>query len=205
MNQEVDIYFIEGCGRCPLVSTPQCKVHNWTEELKKLRGIIMDCGLTEELKWKVPCYTFQGNNVLILSAFNECCTVSFFKGALLSDSYRILSKPGENTQVARLIRFTSVREVESLETALKAYIYEAIEVEKAGLRGTYEKNPEPLPEELLQKFTELPELKMAFQALTPGRKRGYILYFSAPKQSKTREARIEKYIPLILHGKGIND
>ncbi|MBX7243607.1 MAG: YdeI/OmpD-associated family protein [Bacteroidia bacterium] len=205
MNPEVDPYFLIGCGRCKLVNTPECKVHRWEGELKKLRRIILDCGLTEELKWSIPCYTFRGNNVLLLTAFNDYCCISFFKGALLADTENILSKPGENTQVARIARFTHPDQVEKLEAVLKAYIFEAVEVEKAGLKGTYLKNPEPLPEELESRFEELPELKAAFEALTQGRQRGYILYFSAPKQSKTRSARIEKYIPLIMAGKGIQD
>ncbi|PZX48404.1 YdeI/OmpD-associated family protein [Algoriphagus chordae] len=205
MNTNVDLYFIEGCRRCPLGGTPQCKVHNWTEELKLLRKIILDCGLTEESKWGVPCYTFRKNNVLVLAAFNDYCSVSFFKGALLSDTYKMLSKPGENTQAARLIKFTNTSEIAKSKDILKAYIFEAIELEKLGLKVEFEKNPDPIPEELQQKLDENKSLKEAFEGLTPGRQRGYILYFSAPKQSKTRESRIDKSIPKILAGKGIHD
>lgn len=205
MNHSVDAYFTEGCGRCPLGGTPDCKVHNWTEELKLLRKIILECGLIEESKWGVPTYTYRKSNVLILAAFKEYCSVSFFKGALLSDTDKILSKPGESTQAARLIKYTSIDEVSNLKNRLKAYIFEAIEVEKAGLEVKFEKNPEPIPEELQRKLDGNPELKSAFEALTPGRQRGYILFFSAPKQSKTRESRIEKFIAKILDGVGLND
>ena len=205
MNTSVDGYFQEGCGRCPLGGTPDCKVHNWTEELKLLRLLILDCGLKEESKWGVPTYTYHANNVLILAAFNEYCSISFFKGALLSDEAKILEKPGKNTQAARLIKFTDIKEVTQLKSTIKSYIFEAIEIEKAGLEVKFEKNPEPIPEELQVKLDENPKLKSAFEALTPGRQRGYILFFSAPKQSKTRDSRIEKSIPKILKGKGMND
>ncbi len=158
---------MEGCGRCPLGGTPQCKVNNWTEELILLRGIVLDCGLNEELKWGVPCYTFQKNNVIIIAAFKEYCAISFFKGALLQDADKaggILEKPGEHTQADRLIRFTSVREILEMEPTLKAYIYEAIEVEKAGLKVSFEKNPEPIPDEFQKVLDENPDLKAAFEA-----------------------------------------
>ena len=205
MNTSVDEYFLEGCRRCPLGGTPDCKVHNWTEELKLLRSLILDCGLEEESKWGVPTYTYHANNVLILAAFKAYCSISFFKGALLSDEAKILEKPGKNTQAARLIKFTDIKEVTQLKSTIKSYIFEAIEIEKAGLEVKFEKNPEPIPEELQVKLDENPKLKSAFEALTPGRQRGYILFFSAPKQSKTRDSRIEKSIPKILKGKGMND
>lgn len=205
MNPKVDEYLLEGCGRCPLGGTPQCKVHNWEEELKMLRAIVLDCGLTETLKWGVPCYTFQQSNVLIVSAFKDYCALSFFKGALLQDTDNILEKPGENSQAARLIKFTDTGTIAEMESTLKSYIFEAVEVEKAGLKVTFKKNPEPIPEELQNKMEEDPLLETAFAALTPGRQRGYILYFSAPKQSKTRESRIEKCREKIFMGKGLND
>lgn len=205
MNTSVESYFSDGCGRCPLGGTSRCKVHNWTEELKLLRSLIIDCGLEEESKWGVPTYTYHKNNVLILAAFNEYCSISFFKGALLSDDAKILEKPGKNTQAARLIKFTDVKEIPKLKSKIKAYIFEAIELEKAGLKVEFEKNPEPIPEELLNKFEENPKVKSAFERLTPGRQRGYVLFFSAPKQSKTRISRIEKCIPKILSGIGLND
>ena len=205
MNKSVDNYLIQGCMRCPLGDTPDCKVHKWIAELKLLRDICLDCGLVEESKWGVPCYTYQKGNVLLMSAFKECCSISFFKGALLSDEKGLLVKPGKNTQAARLIKFTNIETIKEVEKDVKAYIYEAIEVEKAGLKVPFKKNPEPVPEELEKKFAEDPVLKTAFEALTPGRKRGYILYFSAAKQSKTREARIEKCIGKILNGEGLHD
>jgi uncharacterized protein YdeI (YjbR/CyaY-like superfamily) len=204
MNTNVDNYFTDGCGRCALGGTPQCKVNFWTKELAHLRRIILDCGLTEESKWGMPCYTFEGNNILILAAFKEYCSVSFFKGALLQDASGLLEKPGENTQAARLFRFTNWQDVLRLEADMKAYIFEAIEVEKAGLKIEYKEQPEPLPEEFEKALAENAELKSAFEALTPGRQRGYILHFSQTKNPKTREARIEKCIPKIMAGKGIN-
>lgn len=205
MNPQIDNYLSEGCGRCPLGGTPDCKVHNWPQELKKLRTIVLDCGLTEELKWGVPCYTFQNNNILIVSALKDYCALSFFKGALLSDTNGILQKPGENTQAARLIKFTSLPEIIGMEDILKAYIFEAIEMEKAGLEVVFKKNPEPVPDELQRKLDKDSSFKATFEALTPGRQRCYILHFSQPKQSATRESRIEKCIPKIMEGKGFND
>src|SRR6267154_1523730 len=181
------------------------KAKKWQKETEKLRMIILDCGLTEEFKWGKPCYTFQKSNVVIIQGFKEFCALMFCKGVLLNDPNGILKKPGENTQAARQIRFTNVREIVEMEPILKAYIYEAIEVEKAGLKVNFKKNPEPTPEELQNKLDEIPALKSAFEALTPGRQRGYILYFSAPKQSKTRQSRVEKCRQQILNGKGFND
>lgn len=205
MNPKVDEYFQGGCGRCPLGGTPDCKVHRWPEAMVELRRILLNCQLTEEVKWSVPCYTFQGSNVAIMSALNDYCAISFFKGALLQDEQGLLEKPGENTQAARLIKFTDVQTILDLEPVLEAYIYEAIEVEKAGLSVEFKKNPEPIPAELQEKLDGDPVLQTAFANLTPGRQRGYILYFSQPKQSKTRTARVEKYIPKILEGRGFHD
>lgn len=205
MNKSADNYFMEGCGRCPLGGTPNCKVHNWTAQLELLRKIVLECGLTEEAKWGVPCYTFQQKNVLMLSAFKDYCSISFFKGSLLSDKKKLLQKPGPNSQASRLFKFTKVDEILKIEQDIKAYIFESIEVEKAGLSVQFNKNPEPVPEELESKLDEDPVLKSAFEALTPGRKRGYILHFSQAKQSRTREARIEKCIPMILSGIGLHD
>ena len=181
------------------------KAKKWQEEMEKLRKIILDCGLTEELKWGHPCYTFQKSNIVLIHGFKEYCALLFFKGALLKDANGILIQQTENVQAGRQIRFTNVREIVELEAILKAYIHEAIEVEKAGLKVNFKKNPEPIPEELQKKLDEIPALKTAFDALTPGRQRGYILYFSAPKQSKTRESRVEKCMQQILKGKGLND
>jgi uncharacterized protein YdeI (YjbR/CyaY-like superfamily) len=204
-NPLIDNYLAEGCGRCPLGGTSDCKVHLWPEELKKLRAIVLDCGLTEELKWGVPCYTHQNKNIVIVSALRGYCALSFLKGVLLKDPHKILEKPGENSQSDRLIKFTSVQQINEIEEVLKAYVYEAIEVEKAGLKVEFKQNPEPLPEELQQKFEEDPFLQSAFDELTPGKQRGYIIYFSQPKQSKTRVARIEKCTPKILSGEGLHD
>lgn len=181
------------------------KAKQWRHELAKLRMIILECPLTEEVKWRVPCYTFQNNNVLLLGGFKDYCVLNFVKGALLKDPHGILIKPGENTQVARVIRFTSVQEIVAIEPLLKAYIHEAVEVEKAGLKVSFKKNPEPIPEELQKRLDQIPALKTAFAALTPGRQRAYILFFSAAKQSTTRASRVEKCMPQILKGKGLDD
>jgi uncharacterized protein YdeI (YjbR/CyaY-like superfamily) len=179
------------------------KAKKWQAETKKLRRISLDCGLTEELKWGKPCYTFQESNIVIIQGFKEFCALLFCKGALLNDPNRILQKFG--WQAARRIPFTDVREIVKKEPILNAYICEAIQAEKAGLKVNYKKNPEPIPEEFQNKLDEMPALKSAFDALTPGRQRGYILYFSAPKQSKSRESRVEKCMQQILNGKGLND
>ena len=178
----------------------------WQEELEKLRKIVLDCGLTEELKWGVPCYTFQESNVVLIHVFKDYCALLFFKGALLKNAKGILIQQTANVQAARQIRFTNVREIVKMKTILKAYIYEAIEVEKAGLKVNFKKPTEfAIPEEFQNKLAEMPGLKTAFGALTPGRQRAYIHYFSAPKQSKTRESRVEKCMKQILNGKGLDD
>jgi uncharacterized protein YdeI (YjbR/CyaY-like superfamily) len=192
MNPKVDFFFE--------------KAEKWREEYEKLRMIILDCGLTEEYKWMHPCYTFEGSNIVLIHGFKEYCAILFIKGALLKDARGVLIQQTENVQAGRQIRFTNVQEIVALEPTLKAYIQEAVEVEKAGLKVEHKKTAEyTVPEEFINKLEEVPGLQDAFEALTPGRQRAYILYFSAPKQSKTREARIEKYIPQILNGKGLND
>ncbi len=191
--------------RCPYGGTPDCKVHRWTRELELLREIVLECGLVEELKWGAPCYTHGGKNVLMVSALRSYCCISFFKGSLLKDSKNLLEKPGEHSQAARLFKFTNLERIKEIMSDITAYIYEAIEIEKLGLKVEFKENPEPIPEELEAKFVEDPIFKTAFEALTPGRQRGYILYFSRPKQSKTRESRIEKYMPNILNGIGLHD
>ncbi|MEJ7737208.1 MAG: YdeI family protein [Chitinophagaceae bacterium] len=192
MNPKVDFYF--------------SKTKKWQKELEQLRVILLDCRLTEELKWGVPCYTFQKSNIVLIHVFKEYCAILFFKGALLNDANGILIQQTKNTQAGRQIRFTNVREIVEMETILKAYIYEALEVEKAGLKVNFKKTAELIiPEEFQNKLDEIPALKTAFDALTPGRQRAYILYFSAPKQSKTRESRIEKCMQQILNGKGLNE
>ena len=206
MNPKVDIYFTAGCGRCPLMNTPECKVHNWTEELESLRKIVLDYGLTEELKWSHPVYTFEKSNIVMIGAFNENCVLSFFKGALLKDANKILTKPGENTQSGRVIRFTNIQQVIEKKDIIKAYIYEAVQVEKADLKVELKQTSNyKFPEELENKFKENTALKIAFEALTPGRQRGYLLHFSQPIQPKTRESRIEKCLPRIFFGKGLSD
>jgi uncharacterized protein YdeI (YjbR/CyaY-like superfamily) len=174
--------------------------------MEQLRLLLLDCGLTEEFKWRNPCYSYQGNNVVLIGSFKEYCALSFFKGTLLQDSNGLLSKPGENSQAMRFFKFTNLQEIIEQQSIIKAYIYEAIEIEKAGLRVIFKSNTElELVEELQIALDKNPSLKTAFKALTPGRQRAYNLYFSAPKQSKTRETRIENYIPRILDGKGFND
>ena len=192
----------------PKIDVYLSKANKWQEEMEKLRMIILDCRLTEELKWRQPCYTFQNSNIVLIHGFKEYCALLFFKGALLKDTNGILIQQTENVQAARQIRFTNVGEIVEMETILKAYIYEAIEVEKSGLKVDFkEKTQLVFPEEFQKKLDETPTLKVAFEALTPGpgRQRAYNLYFSAPKQSKTRESRVEKYMQQILNGKGLND
>jgi len=182
------------------------KASKWQKEYKQLREIALDCGLNEELKWGCPCYTFEKKNIVLIHGFKEYCAYLFFKGALLKDDEQILIQQTENVQSARQVRFTSVKEIVKLEKILKPYIYEAIEVERAGLKVKLKNTSEyPIPEEFQNKLDKNNELKIAFDALTPGRQRAYLYYFSQPKQPKTRDVRIEKYIPEILKGKGLND
>ena len=178
----------------------------WSQELEALRRIVLECGLTEEIKWCVPCYTFEEHNVVFLGSFKDACTLSFVKGALLKDSKEILELPGPNTQSARVIRFTEAEQITKLKPTLKAYIREAIEAEKAGLKVAFKKIDEhETPEELQAKFDDDPAFEKAFRALTPGRQRAYLIHFSGAKQSKTRTARIAKHTQRILEGKGLND
>jgi uncharacterized protein YdeI (YjbR/CyaY-like superfamily) len=190
----------------PKVDAHIRKAAKWQQEIEALRAMILDCGLNEELKWNIPCYTLRGKNVVGIHGFKEHCALSFFKGALLADPKGLLAKPGENSQVTRWIKFTHVREIVKLESILKTYIGEAIEVEEAGLKVRLKTIEEhKIPKELQDKFDALPAFKTAFRALTPGRQRAYILYFSAAKQSETRASRVKKYLPQILEGKGLND
>ena len=190
----------------PKVDAFLSRAKKWQEELVKLRIIALECGLTEELKWGTPCYTLDGSNIVLIHAFKEYCAYLFFKGALLKDPKKILIQQTENVQSARQIRFKSVSEIVKLKTSLKAYIQAAIAVEKAGLKVNFKKTTEfSMPEEFRSRLEGIGSLKTAFAALTPGRQRAYLLYFSSAKQSKTREARIEKCIPQILKGKGLND
>lgn len=192
MNRKVDVFL--------------SKEKKWSEEFEKLRSIILECELTEELKWGQPCYTYEGKNVLLIHGFKEYCAILFIKGALLEDAKGILIQQTANVQAARQIRFTSVREIVKLKTVLRSYIHEAIEVEKAGLKVALKKTTEfEMPEEFQVRLAKSAALKKAFLALTPGRQRAYLLYFSAAKQSKTREARVEKSVKAILKGQGLND
>jgi uncharacterized protein YdeI (YjbR/CyaY-like superfamily) len=191
-NPKVDFYFN--------------KANKWQAELAQLRTIVLDCQLTEELKWGVPCYTFEDNNIVLIHVFKAYCALLFFKGVLLNDPIGILVQQTENVQAARQIRFTDVDEIVEMEHILKAYIANAIEVEEAGLEVEFKKTAEfNMPEEFQEKLDENPALKTAFEALTPGRQRAYLLHFSAAKQSKTRTSRVEKCTPRILDGKGLND
>lgn len=190
MNPKVDFFFE--------------KEDKWQKEVQKLRSIPLDCGLTEELKWGNPCYTFGDKNIVLIHTFKEYCALLFFKGALMNDPDGILIQQTENVQAARQIRFTSVKDID--KKTLKAYVYEAIEIEKAGLKVTLKKSSEfPIPEEFQTKLNKNAKLKKAFEALTPGRQRAYLLHFAAAKQTQTRESRIEKATPGILAGKGLND
>lgn len=192
MNPKVDFFFN--------------KPEKWQEEVQQLRLICLDCGLAEELKWGNPCYTLDGNNIVLIHVFKEYCALLFFKGVLLNDTHGILIQQTENVQVHRQARFTSTGEIVELAPVLKAYIYEATEVEKAGIKPALKTTAEfKVVEEFQQKLDEMPQLKAAFEALTPGRQKGYLLHFTQAKQTKTREARIEKYIPKILDGKGLDD
>jgi uncharacterized protein YdeI (YjbR/CyaY-like superfamily) len=203
MNPEVDLYLEDGCGRCKFYKTPQCKVHRWQSELKALRKIVLDCGLTEELKWSFPVYTYNNKNIVIVSAFKEYCSLSFFKGVLLQDTNKLLHKQGESSQAARIIKFTSTKEISTIVHILKAYIFEAIEIENVGLKVEFKKNLEPVPGELENEFERDAKFKKAFYDLTPGKQRGYIIYFSQPKQSITRETRIGNCKQKIMNGEGV--
>jgi uncharacterized protein YdeI (YjbR/CyaY-like superfamily) len=190
----------------PKVDAFLSRSEKWRNEFEKLRTLVLGCGLTEELKWGQPCYTFQNKNIVLIHGFKEYCALLFFKGALLKDARGILIQQTENVQSARQIRFTNVREIVKLERTLKAYVDEAVEVEEAGLKLKLKKTSDfKVPEEFQNKLNAIPSLKAAFKALTPGRQRAYLFYFSQPKQSKTREARVEKYVQQILNGKGLND
>ena len=192
MNPKVDFYFNKG--------------NKWQEEIIKLRTIVLECNLTEELKWGCPSYTYNKNNIVLVHVFKEYCALLFFKGALLKDTNGILVQQTENVQAARQMRFNSLLQITELMPVIKAYIYEAVEVEKAGLKVELKKTKEyTVPQELQTKLNQIPAFKTAFEALTPGRQRGYLLYFTEAKQAKTRQARVEKYIPKILDGKGLKD
>jgi uncharacterized protein YdeI (YjbR/CyaY-like superfamily) len=205
-NPQIDLYLAEGCGRCAFWKTPQCKVHLWKEELSLLRKIIISCGLKEELKWSHPCYTANGKNILLLGAFKDYCLLSYLKGALIKDEAQILSWAGENSQIAKVFKGKNIEEILKWENEIRSYIFESVEIEKSGRKVEVKKAGEhPIPAELEEEFLKKPGFQMAFQGLTPGRQRAYIIFFSGAKQSATRASRIEKSIPRIMEGKGMMD
>lgn len=205
MNQKVDLFLLDGCGRCKLYQTPQCKVHRWSEELITLRGLILEHDLVEEIKWGFPCYTLNGKNILMLAVFKDNCAISFFKGGLLNDN-PILEKSGENSNIFRLIRFQGIEKINKEKDTIRKIIQEAIKIEKSGKKLPKTNYSElEIPEELTAAFEEDEIFKSAFKSLTPGRQRGYLLFFSQPKQSQTRLNRIQKCKSAILNGKGLNE
>ena len=205
MNQKVDLFLLDGCGRCKLYQTPQCKVHRWSEELITLRGLILEHDLVEEIKWGFPCYTLNGKNILMLAVFKDNCAISFFKGGLLNEN-TILEKSGENSNIFRLIRFQGIEKINKEKDTIRKIIQEAIKIEKSGKKLPKTNYSElEIPEELTAAFEEDEIFKSAFKSLTPGRQRGYLLFFSQPKQSQTRLNRIQKCKSAILNGKGLNE
>jgi uncharacterized protein YdeI (YjbR/CyaY-like superfamily) len=206
MNPKVDAYFAEGCGRCKLYQTPQCKVHSYVELMEHLRSLLLETELKEDFKWKQPTYTLNGKNVLILTAFKDYCCLAFFKGSLMKDPDKVMITPGQNSQAARQLRFTTADQVIAQKDSIRAYIQEAINLEKTGAKVDFkQKNELEFPEELIQKFEEDSAFKRAFEALTPGRQRGWNLHFTSAKQSTTRSSRIEKAKAKIFEGKGWNE
>ncbi len=205
INPRVDLFIADGCGRCEYYATDKCKVRNWTTELQDVRQIMLESDLNEEIKWGVPVYTYDGKNVVIISALKDCVTFGFFKGVLLKDTHKILEKQGESVQSARIIRFTSVSQISELSPIINEYIKEAILIEDSGVKVEFKKDLEPVPSELEDRFEDLPALKDAFYALTPGKRRGYVIYISQPKGSEARFSRIEKCIDKIMNGEGLHD
>lgn len=204
LNPLVDKYLIDGCMRCKYGGTAQCKVNNWQEELEILRQIALESGLKEEIKWGAPVYTHHGKNIVSVGALKDSANIGFFKGVLLSDKHKILQQQG-SLQSDRIVRFNNANDIHKLYDVLKAYIAEAVSIEQSGKKVEFNKNPEPIPRELLEMFADDPTFKKAFYDLTPGRQRGYIIYFSQAKQEKTRMSRIEKYKQQILNGIGFHD
>jgi uncharacterized protein YdeI (YjbR/CyaY-like superfamily) len=205
-NPQVDDYFARGCGRCALFETPQCRVHLWQEEMQTLRDILLNAGLTEERKWGNPCYTLNGKNIAMMGALKEYCSIGFFKGSLLKDPKKLLVAAGENSQAARQLRYTNLKEIDRHKKDIIALVAEAIATEQSGKKVAFKPTEEfIMPDELKEKFKESPELEKAFFALTPGRQRGYLLHFTEPKQSATRRSRIDKYQEQIMRGEGLHD
>ena len=206
MNRgDVDSYLADGCGRCERYRTPSCKVHRWTEPLKALRELLLRAGLTEEMKWGSPCYTLEGENVAMLASLEEHCGLSFFEGALLADERGLLERPGPNTRAARVLRFTSADQVRAQREAIRGLIEQAAALARAGAKVERGPTPEPVPEELQRRLDSDPELEAAFAALTPGRRRSFILHVSGAKRSETRVARVERCVPKILTGRGFDE
>ncbi len=203
-HPEVDQYLIDGCMRCKYGGTPQCKVNHWREELVLLREIVLETGLKEEIKWGAPVYTHRGKNIVSVNALKESANLGFFKGVLLKDEHKILSRQG-NIQSGRIVRFTHAKVIIALKDVLKAYIKEAVDIEDSGKKVNFVRNPEPVPAELTEAFDRDPAFRKAFYDLTPGRQRGYIIHFSQPKQASTRKGRIDKYKQRILNGIGLHD
>jgi uncharacterized protein YdeI (YjbR/CyaY-like superfamily) len=205
MIKDIETYFVEGCGRCSLFATDQCKAVRWNKELLLLRGFINELGLEETVKWGVPCYMYQGKNLFMLSAFKHYCGIMFFQGALLRDEAQLLARPSEQTQATRQLRYTNTEDIVHQRELIKSYILEAIDIEKSGLKAAKTAPELPIPEELQAQFSADEAFKHAFEALTPGRRRGYLLFFNGAKQAATRSSRIEKYKTQIFQGKGMND
>lgn len=205
MNPLVNKYLVDGCMRCKFGGSPNCKVNHWSKELEALRKIVIKSVLDEELKWGMPCYTLNNKNILMISAFKEYACISFFKGVLLKDKEKLLTAHGESSQSVRMIKFTNSKQIIQQSSIIKAYIEEAIEIENSGKKVEFKKNPEPIPEELIVEFNKDLKFKKAFHELTPGRQRGYIIYFSQPKNTQSKLNRIEKCRENILKGIGLND
>lgn len=204
MNPKIDQYLVEGCMRCERGGTPECSVHLYPKELVKLREIVLDCGLTEEFKWSQPTYTLNGKNVLIMAVFKAFAFIAFFKGALLKDEKNLLKFPGKNSQSSKRFEFTSVDQIIEQEDVIRAYIHEAIEIEKSGAKVEVKKDLVPMPDELIAELKNDADLNSAWEALTPGRQRGYIYHFAQPKSTEAKLRRINKMRPLIFEGKGWN-
>jgi len=205
MVNSVEQYLVDGCMRCKLGATPACKVHKWIAEIETLRHIVLECGLEEQIKWGVPCYTLLGKNVVMVSAFKEYACLSFFKGSLLKDPAKILVKQGEHGQGGRILKFTEQAQILDQTDTIKAYVLEAMAIEKEGKKVEVKREPMAIPEDLLPVFKADQELLDAFLRLTPGRQRGYLIYFTQPKQLSSKLNRIEKYRSMILEGIGLND
>ena len=205
MDQSISEFFSIGCGRCSLVGTPQCKVMTWNEELHVIRDIILTTGITEERKWGVPCYTDNGKNIILLSALKDAATLSFLKGSLIDDVHGMLIAPGKNSQSARYMKFTTIEEINTTKPIIVKYIEQALEIERNGKKVEFKKEDDPIPDELTEAFEKNPPLKTAFYALTPGRRRGYLLHFNQAKQSATKISRINANMKKIMSGKGFNE